>query len=200
MQEEKFSAQESLQLISDTINKVKGSYHDRGIGPILWGCVVTFCSLVSVYAGLNKINWLYNVWFLTIVAVLPQILISIKERKEKKFVSFNDVATNVIWTTFGFSMFTMSFIDNMLRFNYHFYTHGAIYMLIYGIPTIITGGICKIKPMLWGGILCWVFAIISTFFNHPYTFFFTAASAVVAWLIPGLIMNAHYRKHKAANV
>ena len=29
--------QESLSLISEMINKAKTSYHDSGIGPILWG-------------------------------------------------------------------------------------------------------------------------------------------------------------------
>ncbi len=200
MQEEKFSPQDSLNLISETINKVKASYHDTGIGPILWGCVVTFCSLVSFYAGLKKIDWLFNVWLLTIVAVLPQILISIKEKKQRKFVSYNDAAATVIWITFGFSMFTISMIDNLLRYFNYTSIHASVYMLIYGFPTIIAGGVCKIKPMLWGGILCWVFALTSTPLKFPYPFLFTAACAIVAWLIPGLIMYTKYRKQKAAHV
>ncbi len=200
MQEEKFSPQESLNLISETINKVKTSYHDSGVGPILWGCVVMFCSLVSFYASLYKINWLFSVWALTIIAIVPQILISIKEKKQKKFVSYNDAASSAIWTTFGFSMFTISFIDNMLGINYSSHVHGAVYMVIYGIPTIITGMVCNVRPMLWGGILCWVFAVASTFVKYPYPFLFMASSAVAAWLIPGLILSAKYRKQKAANV
>lgn len=200
MQEEKFSPQESLNLISETINKVKTSYHDTGIGPILWGCVVTVCSIVSFYANLHKIYWLYAVWSLTIVAVVPQIIISAKERKQRKFVSFVDVASGAIWTTFGFSMMVLSILENVLRAKYNWGMHSAVYMLVYGMPTIITGIICKVKPMLIGGILCWVFAIVSAFIPYPYPLLFMAASAIVAWLIPGLILNAKYRKHKAANV
>jgi hypothetical protein len=200
MQEEKFSPEDSLHLISETINKVKGSYHDKGIGPILWGCVITVCSLVSFYASKYNIYWLYNIWFLTIIAVVPQIIISAKEKKEKKFVSFNDVATNAIWTTFGFSMMVLSILENVLRAKYNWGMHSAVYMLVYGMPTIITGLICKIKPMIIGGILCWVFAITSTFIPYPYPLLFMAASAIVAWLIPGLILNAKYRKQKAVNV
>jgi hypothetical protein len=200
MQEEKFSPQESLHLISETINKVKASYHDTGIGPILWGCVVTFCSLVSYYASLHKITWLFSVWLLTIIAVVPQVMISIKEKKQKKFVSFNDVATGAIWTIFGFSMFVVSILDNILHARYHTGIHASVYMLIYGIPTMITGAVCNVRTMLWGGILCWVFAVASTFVNYPYPFLFMAASAIAAWLIPGLLLNAKYRKQKAANV
>ncbi len=200
MQQENFSPQDSLNLISETISKVKQSYHDTGIGPMLWGCVVTICSLVSYYASVHKINWLFNIWFLTIVAIVPQIIISIKEKKEKKHTSYNDAALSAIWTTFGFSMFTISFIDNLLGVYYNYNVHSAIYMLIYGIPTILTGLICKVKPMLWGGILCWVFAVACIPFKYPYPFLFMGAAAIAAWLIPGLILNYRYRKQKAANV
>lgn len=165
MQDEKFSPQQSLHLISETINKAKGSYHDTGIGPILWGCVVTTCGIVSFYASLYKISWLFSVWFLTIIAVVPQIIISAKERKERKFVSFTDSASSAIWITFGFSMMVLSIIESILRAKYGWNMHSAVYMLVYGVPTILTGAICKVKPMLVGGILCWVFAIASTFFS-----------------------------------
>lgn len=200
MQQENFSPQESLHLIQETINKAKTSYHDKGIGPILWGCVVSFCSLVSFYASLHKINWLFMVWLLTIVAVVPQVMISIKEKKNKKFVSFNDSATSVIWTTFGFAMFTISIIDNILHTKYGTGIHGSVYMLVYGIPTIITGAVCKYRLMLWGGVICWVFAVAAAFFSYPYPFLFMAGCAIVAWLIPGLLLNLEHRKQQRADV
>jgi hypothetical protein len=199
-EEKKLSEKESLELISQMINKAKNSYHDTGIGPILWGCVITVCSLVSFYAFKYNIYWLYNIWFLTIIAVVPQIIISAKEKKEKKFVAFNDAATSAIWITFGFSMMVLSILENVLRAKYDWGMHSSVYMLVYGIPTIITGLICKLKPMVIGGILCWVFAIISTFVPYPYPLLFMAASAIVAWLIPGLLINAAYRKRKTTNV
>jgi hypothetical protein len=198
--ENKMTEQESLNLISETINKVKTSYYEKGIGPILWGCIITVCSLVSFYASKYNIYWLYNVWFLTIIAVLPQIIITAKERKEKKFVSFTDAASGTIWITFGFSMMVLSILENVMRIKYNWGMHSSVYMLVYGIPTIITGLICKIKPMVIGGIFCWVFAIASTFVPYPYPLLFMATSAIVAWLIPGLLINSKYRKHKAANV
>lgn len=200
MQEENFSPQESLHLIRQTIDKAKTSYHEKGIGPILWGSVIAFCSLVSFYASLHKINWLFSVWLLTLVAVIPQVMISIKERKEKKFVSFNDSATSVIWTTFGFAMFTISIVDNVLNNKYGTGIHGSVYMLIYGIPTIITGAICNYRLMLWGGILCWVFAVAAAFFSYPYPFLFMAGCGLFAWLIPGLLLHSEYRKQQKANV
>jgi hypothetical protein len=200
MEDNKMTEKESLELISKMIIKAKGSYHDSGIGPVLWGSIITVCSLASFYAAKYNIYWLYYVWFLTIIAVVPQIIISAKEQKEKKFVGFTDAAAGAVWITFGFSMMVLSILENIMRAKYNWGMHSSVYMLVYGIPTIIIGLICKVKPMVIGGIFCWVFAIASTFVPYPYPLLFMAASAIVAWLIPGLLINAKYRKHKTTNV
>ncbi|MBP6430621.1 MAG: hypothetical protein KA319_02555 [Ferruginibacter sp.] len=196
MNQENFSPQESLQVIESMIKKVKTSYHDTGVGPILWGCVVTICSIVSYFAQLHKHPQWFAIWLLTLVAVIPQIVISVRERKQKKYVTHNDVISGAVWTTFGFSMMVISMIENLGKLN----IHSSVYMLIYGIPTIITGWVCKVKSMIIGGILCWLFSISSVFVDYPYPFLFMAASAIAAWLIPGLLLNYKYRKLKAANV
>ena len=48
-QEKVLTEKESLELISQMINKAKNSYHDSGIGPILWGSVIALCSLVTFF-------------------------------------------------------------------------------------------------------------------------------------------------------
>jgi hypothetical protein len=58
----------------------------------------------------------------------------------------------------------------------------------------------KFKPMLYGGIVCWVLALASNFTNIKIDMLFTAIATTTAWLIPGLILNAKYRKAKQANV
>jgi hypothetical protein len=194
--EKDFSEKESLELITSMINKVKASYHDTGIGPILWGTVVTVCGIVSFFGMQYKMPGWQFVWMLTIVAIVPQVIISMKEKKERKFTSYNDEAASAIWMTFGGAMFMLAILDSIASLK----IHASIYMLVYGIPTIITGMVLKFKSMLWGGLCCWAFSIASVFFSYPYPFLFTSASAIAAWLIPGIIINNAYRKQKAANV
>ncbi len=47
MQEKPLTEQESLMIIQQMINRAKSDFVDTGIGPILWGAVITFCSLVQ---------------------------------------------------------------------------------------------------------------------------------------------------------
>ena len=57
---------ESLELISQMINKAKNSYHDSGIGPILWGSVIALCSLVTFLQIRFDFPLPFDIWYLTL--------------------------------------------------------------------------------------------------------------------------------------
>ena len=71
-----------------------------------------------------------------------------------------------------------------------------LFLILYGLPTFITGAACKFRPMLWGGILCWVCCVITVFTDGRIDLLLVAVSAVFAWLIPGIIMEKDYREAK----
>ena len=48
MEDKKLSEKESLDLIATMINQAKDSYHDTGISSIMWGTIITICSLVKL--------------------------------------------------------------------------------------------------------------------------------------------------------
>ena len=213
-QEKKLTEQESLSLITMMINKAKESYHDTGIGAIMWGAVITICSLVR----LSEIHFGYrlpfDIYLLTLAAIIPQIFISIKEKKERKVTSYDDPYMDYIWLGFGISIFLLILICNNI-FNewgawtnqykpagssgnsYGFYEFvGPLFLMLYGMPTFITGAACKFKPMLWGGIFCWLCCIAAVYTTIKIDLLLTAASAILAWLIPGVIMEKEYRLYK----
>jgi hypothetical protein len=217
--EQTFTEKESLKLINEMIGKAKNSYHDKGIGPILWGSIITICSLVTFFRIQYNFKLPFDIWLLTLVAIVPQIIISVKEKKERKVKSYNDDAMDYIWLCFGLAIFLLIHINanlsdalnkvfqdyralggNLHEFNFSSYST-SMFLLLYGMPTIISGGIMKFKPMLFGGILCWVCCVITVYTNLKIDLLLTALSAACAWLIPGLILWKRYRKGKTcANV
>ncbi len=119
-----------------------------------------------------------------------------------------------IWLGFGICIFLMIVIINSV---FHVWEPVAIeyrqlaghrsafqfsefvssfFLLLYGLPTFITGAACKFRPMLWGGLFCWVCCIISIFTTIKIDLLLTAASAIMAWLIPGILMEREYRIYK----
>jgi hypothetical protein len=216
--EDTLSEQESLRLIQQMINKAKNSYHDTGIGPILWGSVITLCSLVTFFQIKYQFSLPFDIWLLTLIAIVPQVLIAIKEGRASKVKGYDDKIMDTVWICFGISIFLLIFINtNIVRelnpvfqtyidvkgakpeFNYSSFTT-SFFLLLYGIPTIITGTCRNMRPMFYGGIICWICCIISVYTKIEWDMILTAVAAMSAWLIPGIIIRSNFLKNSKANV
>jgi hypothetical protein len=196
MEEKQLTEQESLALITRMINKAKCEYVETGISALMWGIVIVFCSLVSFFSFYEHWKWADYVWFLTIVAVIPQIIIAIREAKKRKFKTYNDNAMSGIWISFGVGIFLFSYFINV----YNVQHVESAFLIFYGIPTFSTGIARNFKPMIIGGIGCWIIFIISLYVAFPYTMLLTAVAATIAWFIPGLILRARYQRLTKENV
>jgi uncharacterized protein with PQ loop repeat len=183
----------------------------------MWGAVIAVCSLEKLAELQFGYRLPFDIYLLTLIAVIPQIFLSIKEKKERKVKSYDDVYMHYIWLGFGICIFLMIFITNTIYGNldpvisqYNELAKGRtdwtdfkfsefvmpLFLLLYGLPTFITGAACKFKPMLWGGIFCWVCCIAALYTTIKIDLLLTAASAIMAWLIPGLLMEREYRIYK----
>jgi hypothetical protein len=219
MKEEKaLSGHESLQLIQQMINKAKNSYHDTGIGPILWGTVITVCSLVTYFRIKYKFELPFDIWLLTLVALVPQIFIAVKQSRINKVKGYDDKVIDYLWISFGISIFMLSFINRSIieglnpvfevyidvkgrrpAFDYGSFMN-SFFLMLYAIPTFVTGACRNMKPMFYGGIICWICCIISVYTKIEWDMLLTAIAAISAWLIPGIIIRSNFLKNSKANV
>ncbi|HPH86472.1 MAG TPA: hypothetical protein PLC48_13470 [Ferruginibacter sp.] len=205
---------ESLALISQMINKAKNAYHSTGVGAMLWGAVIAICSLVKLSEIHFNYTFPFDIYLLTLLAIIPQIYISVKEKKQKPVKSYDDIFLDYVWLAFGISIFLLVHINasvfgswEPVAVEYKSLTgHSAafrfsefvspFFLLLYGMPTFITGAACKFKPMLYGGIFCWLCCIVTVYTNIKIDLLLTAFSAIIAWFIPGLFMEKEYRMAK----
>jgi len=209
------SEQESLQLITTMINKAKESYYDTGISAMMWGAVIAICSLEKLAELQFGYSLPFDIYLLTFAAVIPQIYLSIKENKSKKVKSYDDTYLDYIWLSFGICIFLVIMISNVIQNNLNPLIENvnaaghrdwtqfrlgeyimSFYLMLYGLPTFITGAACRFKPMLWGGLFCWVSCIAALFTEIRIDLLLTALSAILAWLIPGILMQKEYRLYK----
>lgn len=212
--DKQLTEKESLDLIAMMINKAKDSYHDTGTSAMMWGAIIAVCSLVKLAEIHFEFRLPFDIYWLTILAVIPQIFITIRQKKERKVKSYDEVYMDYIWIAFGISIFLLIFITNAVfkvwqpvsieyrqltghpaAFRYNEFI-APFFLLLYGIPTFVTGAACKFKPMLWGGLLCWVSCIVAIYTTIKIDLLLTAFSAIFAWLIPGIIMERDYRNAK----
>ena len=219
--------QESLEIIHSMIQKAKTSYHDRGISSLLWGTVVTIASLVSFLQIQFQFNLPVDIWFLVMFAIIPQIIISRNENKTIKVKKYEDEAIDTIWTVYGISIFCLVFYLNVVPgitdkillkngveliernketfgatkpFQYFIPSGFSLFLILYALPTLVTGVVKKYKPMIIGAIICYVMFLVSCFTETKYDMLCGAVAAISCWLIPGIVLQRKYLKSKASNV
>ena len=211
--EKQLTEKESLELITRMINKAKDACHDTGITTIMWGAVIVFCALVRFSEIHFGFRLPFDIYLLTFVAVIPQIYFNIREKKRRKVKTYDEVFMDSLWMAFGISIALLIFINSMLfrewdpvndhyreltgKAGFRLYEYTAsFFLLLYGLPTFVTGLTMKFKPMILGGILCWISSVVALFVPIRADLLLIAVSAAGAWLIPGIIMEKDYQQAK----
>ncbi len=224
MHDQPISEQQSLQLITEMIQKVKKDVHERGTSSILWGSVIGLCGLLAFAERQWDFYLDFDVWLLALVAIVPQVFISIREARQRTVVTHTQAAMNNVWLVYGISIFALMFYFNTVPqvtdrlllqdgrqvmerepltgietpFRYFIASSSSLLLLLYAIPTLVTGLTYRFKPMIVGAVLCYCFFVASLFTDTRLDMLFNGLAAICNWLIPGLILRSRYKKEKAA--
>jgi hypothetical protein len=202
------SQNESLDIISQMIAQVKNSYLDDGFSPILWGASISILAVVSFIIRWKNWSELPSPYYLLFFALAWQIYYNYKQNKNRGVKSWSENATDKVWLAFGICMLLGTFGKPWLESALGYKVVNSIdifaIFLLYGFPTFVTGSIFKFKPMVYGGIMCWVCAIAYLYVKGITHDFYRGLgisslfviSACSAWLIPGIILRLRYLKAK----
>ncbi len=189
-------SESQLQLIESMIQKARNNFQESGTLYLIWGFVILFCSLVQ-FTG----NYFYEsdwsrVWMLTWVTVIVQIIILKKQKQKQKANSYTDKIIGAIWIVFFICMVLIAFI---------LISHKAslsilpVLLVMYGIPTFLSGTLLKFNLLKWGGICCWLLSILCSFTALPFQILYIAAAVIIAWILPGLFLRKKFIKENTIN-
>lgn len=183
--ENKLTENESLKLITEMIGKAKSSYHSNGTSAIMWGIVIFFCGLFDFFQKQFQFDIGFDIWLLMFLALIPQFYMMIKNAKKKNFVSYEETTMSYVWWAFGVTILMLNLFNG-----YYTPLHSeSLFLMLFGLPTFITGGMFRFKPMIYGGIICWVLFVISLFTDLKINMLLMALAALSAWVIPGIILR-----------
>lgn len=191
MQPENFSPKESLRLINSMIGQAKNRFTENGFLYLLWGWTIFIGSVFHFVAlKLNLFKHPEWVWGITWVVVVFQVIYLVKLKKKEKVKTYSDGIIDAIWICFGLSMFVLCFISG--RFNLWIYMYPLV-LLLYGIPTFLSGFVMRFTPLKLGGLSCWLLAIASTFATPVYYLLLIALAVMIAWIIPGYLLRQKFK-------
>lgn len=186
---ENLNPEESLQIINSMINKAKNKLADDGFHFIFWGWLVTLCALTYyITLKLNIANG-YWIWMLMPLGGIVSGVYGYKQGKTQKVKTYIDTYLSYLWGAFIIALFiTLVFgYANGLKSTYFFL------MLLYGVATFITGGILNFKPLIYGSLFSFAFAILSVFLGEIDQFLCISAALVLSYIIPGHLLRNKFR-------
>jgi len=184
--------QESLLLIQSMIDRAKNSVVDKSFYFLLWGwlvfigCILQFTLKVIVQTDLHPVAW--NIMY---IGFIVSFWYGRRERKRKIVKTYVDETLQNTWITVGISQTLVVFIFLRRGGWENCYT---IFILLYSIGCFITGRTLKFPPLVWGAIICWGLAILSTFTTYDTNILICAAAILVSYIIPGYLLRSQYRK------
>lgn len=178
------TAQESLDIITTMINQAKGNVKDNSIYFLLWGWVVVFANITMYTLIRMDYSRPYLAWLIVIPAWIASFYIGFRSGKRQKIVSHLDKITMALWISFGIVTFTTVFFGYKIN-----YQLGPLILLFVSMPTFVSGIILRFRPLLVGGVLFWVFGIISFTLPLAEQNLIGAIAIAFGYLIPGYMLR-----------
>jgi hypothetical protein len=193
MEQRDFSAKDSLQLIESMISKAQNRFNENGHLYLLWGWVILVCSItsfISVYFFGNFKNLMY-VWMLTIPTVIYQMFYLSRVKKSTTVRTYTDEIIGFVWLVFVIMGFIVGIIIGRSGQPQLF---NPLILMLYGMPTFLSGVILKFSALRIGAVSCWVLALVSVFIPYQFSFLLLAAAVIITWIVPGYLLRSRFQK------
>ncbi|HEY5390874.1 MAG TPA: hypothetical protein VIJ57_02070 [Hanamia sp.] len=189
--EVKLSESESLLLIASMINKAKNRFSESGTLYLLWGWLILICCIVQFIGFYFFDTDAYYIWFSTWFLLIYQIFYLRKKIKTQKIKTYTEEINGFVWLVFFICMILVAFIGIQFK---KYEIISPMILVLYGMPTFLSGIILKFKPLIIGGICCWIIASVSPFINIDYQLLLTSAAVISGWIIPGYLLKQKFKK------
>ena len=187
------TGQQSLEIITKMIEAAKGNMRRGSFYFLFWGWLVLFCSLGQYFLlNFTECKYPYIVWLLVILGMIISSIYSyLNERKVKVRTHF-DVVYIMVWMTFIFGYVIVLLLMSKIN-----YIVSPLILLLAGNATFLSGIILKFRPLIFGGIMFWVFTILTIYLNHNISDLLVSVAVLLGYLIPGYMLRSSYKKNNA---
>jgi len=193
--EEDLSPQQSFAVIQSMIETAKNQFSEDGHLYLIWGWVIFFCSLAEFFMiSIFYYRYHYMVWMLTWLAFIYQILYLIKRKRRQRARTYSQHIVGFVWMVFVIMMFLFAFLFGSELGDNFYKMMSPGFLALYGMPTFLSGIILKFRPLVIGGIGCWLLFVVSLYIPYEYRLLLLSVAMIIAWIVPGYMLRAKYKK------
>ena len=192
--DEKITPEESLLLITKTIEETKKRFEENGHIIILWG-VITFVVFASQYI-FSAIGWYkkFDIIWTTALFPLGAIYTFIYIKKNIKSRNLPKTFLSRVMQTMGWAMGANLMIMGLLFRQQLGDAMAPVFIILLALSIIVMGASIKFKPLFIGGILMNLIGLGSFLISRDYHGFSLMLGALVGLIIPGILLNKARRK------
>ncbi len=110
-------------------------------------------------------------------------------RMGKRAGYLTHIDTAIIYLWYGFFFALLIILAFAIGGKITWEITNALIISMYGLGTFVSGGILKFKPLIIGGICCWIIALGVFFVPGDYMLLLVALSIIISYLIPGYLLR-----------
>lgn len=189
MEEKHIEPNESLQIIQQMINKAQRRYSDDSFYYIMWGCLVLIAALAQFIMLVLQVKNYALVWMVLPLGAIISVIYGAKQKRKEKIKTHVDTYMGYLWIAMGAAMLVVLVMMSRLGFENAY----PILILIYGVGTFVSGGLLNFKPLLLGGIFCFILSIGAFFVPFFIQSLFIAIAMLVSYIIPGFLLKVKFK-------
>jgi hypothetical protein len=192
MENSTLTPEQSLLLITKTIEETKERFKENGHILVFWGVLILIVigsqfilSLLELY----KFT-MYPVYLYPLVGGVYMIYIWIKEKKKNMPKTIiGNILGNLGWIV-GMNLMIMGFFFSGQLGD----AMAPVFIILLALMSIVSGLSINFKPLTIGGVLVNLIGLGSFFLDRDYHGFSMMLGAVVGLIIPGILLNIARRK------
>jgi hypothetical protein len=187
MQNSSLTPEESLLIISQTINETKERFKAHGGMLIFWGILVVLVFSIQYLLWYLELNeYMIHTSYLFIVgAIYTGVHIHRKKIKHNTPKTILNNILNITWVI-GVNLMIMG-----LFFSKKLGEAGApIFVILFAFMIIVVGLAIRFKPLIIGGAITNLIGLGTFMVNSDYHGLSLMLAAMVGMIIPGILLNS----------
>lgn len=184
--------EQSLLLITKTIEQTKERFKENGHIFVFWGCLMLIVigsqfvlSLLELYKFTMVPVYLYPVG-----GILTSIYVWKEYRKNNAPKTIIGVILGSLGWAVGLNLMVMGFIFSSQLGE----ALAPVFIILLALMVIVSGSTIQFRPLIIGGVIMNLIGLASFYLDRDYHGFSMMLGAVVAFIIPGILLNTARRK------
>lgn len=181
------TSKESLEIISEMINRTKMNIRHSAFHLLFWGWLIALLGLseyvLDRFTGVEN-PWL--VWVLTVPGVVVSLVYGFNRGSRQSVHSYTERIYTWIWLAFLVALTTLFVFIGASEMMHKV---GPFILLFTAFAVFLSGIVIKFKPLIFGAICIWSFSVVGFFAGPSIAPLAVPAAVITGYLVPGYMLK-----------